>query len=186
MEIVERWLPVVGYEGLYEVSDCGQVKSLGRYVVLKGKMLPHCFPPRMLKLCPDRRGYINVLLSSRNKKAATHAVHRLVLEAFIGPCPEGMECCHSPDRNPSNNQLDNLRWDTHVNNQADQIVHGTSLHGRPNNVGEKNGRAIFTNEQIAEIRRLWDGGLRTRRQLSDEFGCAMNTVWRITVREGYK
>lgn len=56
-------------------------------------------------------------------------VARLVLEAFVGPCPPGMEACHFPDRNRSNNRLDNLRWDEHAANMADMAIHGTRLRG---------------------------------------------------------
>lgn len=59
---------------------------------------------------------------------------RLVLEAFVGPCPEGMEACHFPDRDPANNQLENLRWDTHQANMVDKATHGTSLRGEQHNL----------------------------------------------------
>lgn len=52
---------------------------------------------------------------------------RSVLETFVGPCPEGMECCHFPERDRSNNRLDNLRWDTHHENVLDAVRHGTHL-----------------------------------------------------------
>lgn len=51
-------------------------------------------------------------------------VHRTILEAFVGPCPEGMECCHA-DGDPSNNKLENLRWDTRISNIRDSMRHGT-------------------------------------------------------------
>lgn len=51
-------------------------------------------------------------------------VHRLVLEAFVGPCPEGMEGCHS-NGNPRDNRLSNLRWDTRTENHRDAVKHGT-------------------------------------------------------------
>lgn len=65
-------------------------------------------------------------------------VHRLVLEAFVGPCPEGMEGCHG-DGDPTNNSLGNLRWDTATSNQLDKVRHGTHhnaakeacIHGHP-------------------------------------------------------
>jgi len=53
-------------------------------------------------------------------------VHRLVLTAFTGPCPTGLEACHFPDTNPSNNYLENLRWDTRSANQKDAVRSGTS------------------------------------------------------------
>ena len=67
---------------------------------------------RMLKLFRSASfGHMSVALSNKNGQRFFR-VHRLVLSAFVGPCPVGMEACHFPDRNPSNNHLENLRWDT--------------------------------------------------------------------------
>ena len=112
----ERWLPVVGFEDLYEVSNFGRVKSLGR---------PYCngvrsFPPRILRPGPSNYGHLSVVLGRGN----TWMVHTLVLTAFIGPRPPGAEGCHN-DGNPANNHLDNLRWDTRSNNIRDGVRHGT-------------------------------------------------------------
>ena len=112
----ERWLPVFGFEDLYEVSDLGRVKSLGR---------PYCngvrsFPPRILRPGPSNYGHMSVVLGRGN----TRMVHTLVLEAFVSPRPPGMDSCHN-DGNPKNNRLDNLRWDTRSNNIRDGVRHGT-------------------------------------------------------------
>jgi hypothetical protein len=56
-------------------------------------------------------------------------VHRLVLETFRGPCPEGMEGCHN-DGNQLNNRLENLRWDTHLANVKDRAKHGRDRKGQ--------------------------------------------------------
>ena len=64
-------------------------------------------------------GYRRVCLDL-NGKVCTRTVHVLVLLAFIGPCPEGMEGCHYPDTNKANNRLSNLRWDTHAENMKDK------------------------------------------------------------------
>jgi hypothetical protein len=64
--------------------------------------------------------------------AKTFKVHRLVLMTFLGPCPEGMEACHFPDRDVSNNRLENLRWDTKKANAFDQYLHGTRALGSRN------------------------------------------------------
>lgn len=61
---------------------------------------------------------------SRNGATKRQWVHRLVLSAFTGPCPPGMECCHN-DGDPSNNRPENLRWDTRSSNARDKRVHGT-------------------------------------------------------------
>lgn len=73
-------------------------------------------------------------------------VHRLVLLAFVGPCPNDMECCHFPDRNPSNNRLSNLRWGTRQDNAADQVRHGTRIQG------ERHPKSVLTDRQVASIR----------------------------------
>lgn len=73
---------------------------------------------------PTEKHYSHVRLC-KNCKPYTCAVHRLVLEAFRGTCPQGMEGCHN-DGNRANCALDNLRWDTPMNNHADKIRHGTN------------------------------------------------------------
>ena len=105
----EQWRPVAGYEGIYMVSDHGRIRN--------------CKPAqRILKQCTTLRGYKRVGLC-RNGTQITQRVHRLVLEAFISPCPEGMEACHE-DHNPGNNKLSNLHWDTHLANVLDSVRAG--------------------------------------------------------------
>lgn len=72
-------------------------------------------PWRRLRPYLGRKGYLSVELGTRKMK-----VHRLVLEAFVGPCPEGKQACHWPDPDKENNRLDNLRWDTAVENARDK------------------------------------------------------------------
>src|SRR4051812_24620510 len=64
---------------------------------------------RKLKLTPQSSGHLYVTLY-RNNKGKAHYVHRLVLEAVVGPCPPGMEARHFPDRDPSNNNANNISW----------------------------------------------------------------------------
>ena len=115
----ERWLPVVGYEGIYEVSDHGRVKSLARVIIASnGQRRP--VRERILKAAPRPRHHLNL---HRDGICANRYVHHLVLEAFVGPRPEGMEACHWDD-DPDNNNLSNLRWDTHSENSRDKIRNG--------------------------------------------------------------
>jgi hypothetical protein len=72
-------------------------------------------------------------------------VHRLVLEAFVSPCPPGMECRHL-DGNPSNPRLDNLKWGTRAENVADTAKHGTRA------AGERHGGAKLTTSETVAIR----------------------------------
>lgn len=121
----EIWLPVVGYDGLYEVSNLGRVRSLDHYAphntaasgvqFVRGRVLKTTIygsPPR-----------VTVTLW-RDREQRTRLVHHLVLEAFVGPRPVGTEGCHW-DGDATNNRLGNLRWDSHIKNEADKARHGT-------------------------------------------------------------
>src|ERR1700733_11603441 len=117
--------PIPKYGGFYKVSDTGRVWTCrvpGRRKDKKG-------PWREMTLSPHiRSGHLLVGLVYGDQPK-TRYVHQLVLEAFVGPCPEGMECRHFPDRNPANNNLENLQWATYQTNQIDRTKHGTSNRG---------------------------------------------------------
>lgn len=117
----ERWLPVSGYEGLYEVSDFGNVRSLDRLSAYKDGR-SSLRKGRILKAQKDNLGRLQVRLS-KDGVGKTFRVHRLVLEAFDRPRPEGLIACHWDD-NPENNRLENLRWDTPSGNNLDQVRNG--------------------------------------------------------------
>ena len=119
--MAEIWKPVVGYEGHYEVSNLGNVRSVDRTVVYKTGQTRH-YKGRPLKLKPSH-GYWRVELS-RNSKPTCFQVHRLVLSAFVGPLPEGKEVCHN-NGNPGDNRLENLRYGTKSENNLDRVKHGT-------------------------------------------------------------
>lgn len=138
----EIWKQVVGYEGRYEISNLGRVKSLPnarRKSELMLKSSTHV-----------RSGHMIVNLTSAKATGGwaqvCHYVHSLVLTAFNGECPLGYEACHN-DGNPANNMLNNLRWDTRANNQADRTAHGTSNRGR------RNGQAVLDEAAAREVKR---------------------------------
>lgn len=109
----EAWRPVVGYDGIYEVSSLGRVRSLPR-ISASGNRLQG----RMLKRVPTPKGYEIVTLT-KNGCQKVRSVHTLVLEAFVGPRPSGHVACHYDDV-PTNNRVDNLRWGTYEDNAADR------------------------------------------------------------------
>lgn len=117
----ERWLPIPGYLGLYEVSDLGRVRSLdrlclgkdGREEVHRGQVLS----PQGLK-----NGYLEVYLC-RGAKREHRTIHSLVAEAFLGPRPKGHDILHF-DGNRKNNCYTNLGYDTRAEN-----LHSTYLYG---------------------------------------------------------
>jgi hypothetical protein len=111
-----------GFPG-YQVGDDG---SLGTKHISGTRRLSEEWRP-LKPVVDSETGYARVTLR-RDGKSIRRYVHALVLEAFIGPCPPGMECCHG-DGVRTNNQRSNLRWDTPRNNQADRIAHGTSNRG---------------------------------------------------------
>jgi hypothetical protein len=123
MEHIERWKPVVGFEGLYEVSDMGRVRSVAR--VVPHKTSGHLTIPERI-LIGSRRAqmkYPMVNLWAGNKQHAKY-VHALVLEAFVGPRPQKHDVCHF-DGSKDNNRLSNLRWGTRKENMQDAVRHGT-------------------------------------------------------------
>ncbi len=165
-DTTERWLPVVGWEGWYSVSDRGRVR---RDAPASGTTVG-----RILSGRPTPFGHLLVELS-RNDQGKGFLVHRLVLEAFVGPCSAGEECCHWNGR-PGDNRLKNLRWGTSSENKSDMIRHGRS------NRGEKSPGSKLTEKQVLEIRALCIEGV-LQREIAIRFGIARRTVSMIFTRE---
>lgn len=114
----EKWLPAVGYEGIYEVSNHGRVRSVDRWVSYKdGRNRLYRGSEMKPQTRPD--GHLTVDLV-KNKRRKNRRVHQLVLEAFAGMRPEGTICCHWDD-DPSNNRLENLRWSSYSENMVDRV-----------------------------------------------------------------
>lgn len=112
----ESWASLPGYEGLYEVSSLGLVRSLGT-----GKLVAQRWHPTTK---PENHRYLTVRLRGEDGKRKWMKVHKAVLLAFVSLCPPGLEGCHW-DGDRSNNSLSNLRWDTRQYNALDALVHGT-------------------------------------------------------------
>src|SRR4051794_26778402 len=136
-----QYRPIEGFAG-YRVRSDVVVESCWR----RGG--PNASPTdtwRLLKPTPQHRGHLAVCLVRDGEKHTRH-VHRLVLEAFAGPCPGGLECCHN-DGAPANNRRENLRWDTRKANVEDSRRHGTMRLG-------SRARAKLREDDVLEIRRL--------------------------------
>ncbi len=125
--MIEEWRATVGFEG-YEVSDFGRVRSLDRMLpwkrTLRTGTVVDCLrrhAGRILISQPKEAGHLWVQLG----RGVQVYVHHLVLEAFVGPAPDGMVCCHWDD-DPSNNKRGNLRWGTRSANYNDFVRN----HGR--------------------------------------------------------
>jgi hypothetical protein len=120
------WKTIPTYPN-YEISDLGEVRRVGKAKLLKLTTKQGTHPYQRAHLCI-------------NGKSKTCVVHRLVLETFVGPCPESHQCLHLDD-NPKNNKLENLKWGTAKEN-----------HSTINRKGERNGRAKLTIKDVVFIR----------------------------------
>lgn len=170
----EVWKPVVGFEGLYEVSNMGRVKSLARIVRAGSRSQP--VRERILATpCVDP-GYKMVNLHRRGHKAKRW-VHSLVLEAFHGCRPTGCACRHM-NGDPTDNRAANLRWGSYAENSADQKRHGTAIRG------ERVGGARLHPRSVAEIKRQLPHN--TDIELGRLWGVARQTIHAIRTGRTWK
>jgi len=123
---MEEWKVITEFSN-YEVSNMGRVRRGNRFI---GSKLRHGY----IRVCPRKDGQTHY-----------RYVHQLVLEEFVGSCPDGMECRHI-DGDPSNNELSNLKWGTHKENCEDTVSHGRTIQG------EKAFNHKLTKEDVMNIR----------------------------------
>ena len=157
----------------YRVGDDGTVWSC-RLPIRGGRMGDTW---RQLKPVP-RRGYLRVGLRSENK-LHWRAVHHLVLEAFVGPCPTGMGGCHDPNPDRTDNRLANLRWDTSKGNIADAMRLGRVTKGSARR------DAKVTEADIPVIRSLVSAGM-SRRAVAKQYALSNVSVNAIVNRTTWK
>ncbi len=167
--MTEVWKDIPGYEGFYQASSLGRIRSLDRTVKYKDGREGFVFG-RILKSSPGTHGYPMVDVS-RDGKRRHVGIHILVALTFHGPKPPDLEVCHR-DGNRLNAAKDNLRYDTRSNNQMDRVEHGT------HNRGEQNGGCKLREDDVVEIRRLLKTG-KTQREIASQFGIAQQTVYAI-------
>lgn len=139
----ERWLPILGYEGIYEVSSLGRVKALAR--PSRGCDGRRRLKERIFKcsICKST-GYVVATLRRADGTPDKQGVHRLVLAAFVGPAG-GRWALHR-DGSRSDPRLDNLYWGTPKDNAADSARHGTFVRG------ERHPVSLLTDELVSWVR----------------------------------
>ena len=147
----EEWRPVVGWEGLYEVSDLGRVRSLDR-AVKRGR-----YKGELLRPWTNKGGYSCVFLSGVGRKRRNRQVHSLVAEAFIGPRPKGQVVRHGPLGVV--NAISNLTYGTPADNSADRLRDGTV------NFGRRNPRCKITECIVREIRNSDESSIQIAKRL---------------------
>jgi hypothetical protein len=166
----EAWRPVVGYEGVYEVSSEGSVRRVGAGRLMVGAVA-------------RKTGYRYVTLCAGGKQR-TRLRHLLVAGAFLPPRPPGADANHK-DTDKANNRADNLEWVTRWGN----IDHARRAGLMP--TGSKNGMAKLTETQVADIRRRYrpvkpggpsNGGKPregSQRALAAEYGVNQRVIWYV-------
>ncbi|MGH1111214.1 NUMOD4 motif-containing HNH endonuclease [Bacillus paranthracis] len=175
------WKSVVGYEGLYEVSNFGDVKVLDREV--RGKLDSiRKVKGRMLKKHNDTSGYPTVTLTGEDGKRKTIAVHRLVASTFLESI-EGKQVVNHKDGNKTNNHVENLEWVTHSENTLHAIENGL----KEVSDGENSPRAKFTQEEIDWIRENYIPRHKEfgQRALARRFGVVQGTIHKIINNGAY-
>lgn len=167
---MEVWKDIPGYEGLYQVSDHGRVKSLARKVE-RGAGFYVCKERVLKPALVD--GYPMVALS-RNGKAKSIRVHILVMLTFVGPCPEGQEVLHKNGIR-SDARLSELSYGTRRENMADAVLHRTVT-------GVNNGNAKLNAFQIVDI---WDAYDTLERELAERHNVCVNTIRNLKMGRTY-
>lgn len=169
----EEWKPVLGFEGFYEISSRGRVRSMRRVIPhpLTGTLTR---PGGMMSPCPNTSNYLFVYLSRGGKRVAG-VIHRLVAGAFIGRIPDNMQVNHK-DGCRQNNCKCNLEIITQDQNMkhAAHVLNSISH-------GEGHSKAVLNNNKVRRIREMKGCGARTC-DIAREFGVAYNTITAVCER----
>jgi len=172
--VSEIWGDVIGYEGLYQVSDRGRVK---RVAGGQGAQAGRVLKPQLNTVT----GYLHVGLSQDGKVSRKY-VHRLVLEAHVGSAPSPKHEGNHKSGDRANNRVENLEWVTRAENER----HAFRELGHEGAKGEANGSAILTRDDVIEIRELWATGEYLQRELAEMFGISEGAIGHIVRRETWK
>lgn len=165
MNEIEIWLPIGKALGLFDVSNFGSILNPRTGKVLKAR--------------PNRKGYLQVIVSVPGKRGLCLIVHRCVAEAFIGPLPDGMVTNHI-DAVKTNCRLDNLEYITPNENM--QHAYDNGLKRPPS--GESNGRVKITEEDVLSIRNLLARKV-TQKRIGEMFGLDQTSISNIKVGKSW-
>ncbi len=147
----------------YAITRDGRVWSKKRTTTKGGWLKPgrHKFGYPQVGLC-------------KNSKRYQCCIHHIVLETYVGPCPEGMECRHL-NGDPTDNRLGNLCWGTRAENHYDAVKHGTHI-----------GNRKFTEEQVWRVFNTYHDGTYNQQELADYFGVGWGTIHGIVTKRTWR
>jgi len=160
----EEWRDIVGYEGIYQVSNLGRVRRIAEQ--------NSTWVGRILKPNRDNNGYVRVNLC-RNGQVTPYRVHFLVCQAFLGCPPDSRYEVNHKNGKKDDNQTSNLEWVTYSEN----LTHAYRVLSRKRIRVSK-----LTSDQVRRIRELWATGDYTQTGLGKLFGISQVTVWEIINR----
>lgn len=163
--VEETWAQIKGFEGIYEVSTLGRIRSLDRPQRVRGNGISLQKGQILKQWKQGNYMYCDLRKPCIKQKARVHVV---VLETFVCPRPEGMIACHN-NGDSSDNRLCNLRWGTHEDNAKDKILHGTHQYG------ESCPKSKLTEAQAIAILE----STKTYAETAKEFGVCKSTVTHI-------
>ncbi len=165
----ETWKEVPGWNGRYLVSDLGKVVTVP-FIQIDKTGRRYSIEQKSRKFYPDKDGYLTIVLC-KDGRMMYRGVHQLVMNAFIGMPPDGMQVNHK-DGNKSNNHLGNLEYVTRSENH----LHRCRIlgHGR----GESNGRSKLTESKVREIRKLYADGVSCA-AIGRLYGVTAGVAWRV-------
>lgn len=168
----ETWKDIPNFDG-YQASDLGRIRAYWkRGWTNRGSVRLATDDPRVIDPTVSSRGYLVVRIFDNKGKNRTKQVHRLVIEAFLGPCPDKHEGCHR-DGDRLNPRLKNLYWGTRKQNSLDTVRHG------------RNKKSVLTAYQIDEAISLKAAGATTI-ELSEKYGVRQCTVSQMLLNRGIR
>ena len=171
---IEEWRPVVGYEGLYEVSNLARIRSLDR-VIERSKSangrgdLP--LKGKMMKLTMGMKGYL-VVSFSKNGKRKQLKIHRIVALAFV-PLRQGKNTVNHKRGIKTDNLPDKIEWCTDLENTEHAFRTGLM---KPPDHGEKSNLSKLTDSKVLEIRKLYDENRETKNELAKKFKVTYSNI----------
>ena len=181
--MTEIWKDIPNYEGWYQVSNLGRVKSLSRTVQYGDKAVrsqaESILNPRKGGPVVAGKQYLSVVLC-KNKARKQTKVHRLVAEAFCNQ-PEGCDVVNHLDNDPSNNLATNLEWTTIAGNNKHRHVQGRSASLK----GESHGSAVLSEKQVSEIKQLLAIGKESQEAIAKRYGICQPHVSRIKLSKSW-
>lgn len=169
---MEQWKAIPGFEGYYEASTLGNIRSVSRKVIIHGASgdYERSLKSKPMTPLPDGKGYYLMVELSRDGRSKRYLIHRLVAQTFIEN-PESLPEVNHKDENKRNNRVDNLEWCTHAYNNN----YGSK---KTASRGEGNAQCKFSEATILELKRQYkpnDPEFGTK-GLSEKFGISISHV----------